>query len=593
MNTAKMQILRIVLTLGIMGIGAGSGLEEAWSHPLGNFSLNHYTVIEIHPQIVIAQHVLDFAEIPSYNELAKVDVDNDNLVTPQEIENYRAGVSKRFLPSFHYALIGENGASEALTPSVQDKKIILSYGQAGLTCLQIRLICTIKGDFSGQRRFAFQDGVTPFVRGSQEIRIKTLPGVTLREQDIESSSLAVPILLADDIYEIDGLDVRLIFQAQKPEGEVALPVPIDVLTMMNPMSIPQYPLEPDANGAYKILKSPIQPNMEVQAKISTLQPRSIMDATGLLGLPSGSSASTAKTAADSSKQDSGWADLIRKENLNPAFVLMAILASIFFGAAHALSPGHGKTVVAAYLVGSRGTIWHAVFLGIVVTITHVSSVLALGLITLFFSQYIMPETLYPVIESGSGLLIIAIGMSLFLKRYGAYQRMRFAESLGAETLHHHGDEHPHPHPHEHPHGHEHNHDHAQVYHHSLEDHEHRPGTHTHEIPADAAMKDLLLLGITGGILPCPTAIVVLLVAISMHRLLFGLLLIVFFSFGLAAVLIAIGVLMVTAKRLMDRFSGTGKTISILQIVSPALVMLLGLLIFVRGLQTGGYITFHF
>ena len=104
-------------------------------------------------------------------------------------------------------------------------------------------------------------------------------------------------------------------------------------------------------------------------------------------------------------------------------------------------------------------------------------------------------------------------------------------------------------------------------------------------------KDLLLLGISGGIVPCPSAIVVLLAAIALHRILFGLTLIVFFSFGLAAVLIAIGILMVTTKGLFDRFQTQGKSIHRLQIISPILITLLGFVIFIRGVRMAGFVAF--
>jgi ABC-type nickel/cobalt efflux system permease component RcnA len=147
-----------------------------------------------------------------------------------------------------------------------------------------------------------------------------------------------------------------------------------------------------------------------------------------------------------------------------------------------------------------------------------------------------------------------------------------------QQLHHH---------HDHVHPHNHGHDHAHPHHHL-----HGPGTHTHEIPADASFKDLLLLGIAGGILPCPSAIVVLVAAIALHRIVFGMALIVFFSIGLAAVLIAIGILMVTGKRVFDRFQNQGKKIRWLQIISPVLVVLVGFAIFIRGLQAAGLIRFY-
>ena len=305
-----------------------------------------------------------------------------------------------------------------------------------------------------------------------------------------------------------------------------------------------------------------------------------------------------------SQSDSEWSNLIGAEDLSLGFILVALGLSLFFGSIHALSPGHGKTVVAAYLVGSRGTIQHAIFLGIVVTMTHVSSVFLMGIITLYFSQYILPDQLYPIIESASGLLIAGIGIALFLRRYQAYQRIMIAGQLGISVHElslshthsddHHDHDHHHDHSHNHTHDHDHHHDHSHDHEHAHGlDHEHGPHTHTHEIPADATWKDLLILGITGGIVPCPSAIVVLLAANAMHRLLFGMALIVFFSIGLASVLIAIGILMVTAKKFMDRFVTKKRAFSWLQIASPILVTLIGIVFLLRGLHNGGIVTINF
>ena len=91
-------------------------------------------------------------------------------------------------------------------------------------------------------------------------------------------------------------------------------------------------------------------------------------------------------------------------------MLLAVLGAFVWGAAHALSPGHGKTIVAAYVVGQRATFKHAIFLGATTTITHTAGVFALGLITLFASQFILPETLYPWLEVISGVLVVVLGM---------------------------------------------------------------------------------------------------------------------------------------------------------------------------------------
>jgi nickel/cobalt transporter (NicO) family protein len=228
-----------------------------------------------------------------------------------------------------------------------------------------------------------------------------------------------------------------------------------------------------------------------------------------------------------------FAELANGSELTPAFIIFAVGVAIVLGATHALQPGHGKTIVAAYLVGSRGTARHAMFLGATVTATHTAGVYALGLVTLFLSQYVLPERLYPILEAVSGLLVVAIGVWLF------GQRLLLA--LG----------------HAHDHAHDHEHDHA-------------PG-HTH--PSErASWRSLLALGVSGGLLPCPEALMVLLITIAAHRVLFGLLLIVSFSTGLAAVLVGFGLLLVYARGLFARLNVTGGLVPRLLPVASALVI---------------------
>lgn len=236
-------------------------------------------------------------------------------------------------------------------------------------------------------------------------------------------------------------------------------------------------------------------------------------------------------------------------------VALALGVAFFLGAAHALQPGHGKTLVAAYLVGSRGTVWDAVYLGSVVTITHTASVFVLGLLTLYASQHILMDRIYPWLSLVSGLLVL--GMGLWLLR----SRLR-------------GEGHGHSHPHHH-----HHHDHGHHRHHHDPDHNH---AHPPE-PPKVARGHLLSLGISGGLVPCPEAMVVLLMAVSLHKLAQGLVILVAFSLGLAAVLIGIGVAMILSGPALGRFAGSGPTSRWLPVGSAAVVAVLGAAIVLRTL----------
>ncbi|MBV9766885.1 MAG: sulfite exporter TauE/SafE family protein, partial [Acidobacteriaceae bacterium] len=254
-----------------------------------------------------------------------------------------------------------------------------------------------------------------------------------------------------------------------------------------------------------------------------------------------------------------FTELMRTQQLRLGIVLLAVGIAASLGALHALEPGHGKTIVAAYLVGSKGTARDAILLGTTVTISHTAGVYLLGAITIYAQKYILPERLYPFLGVLSGILIAGMGFYLFLQRF-----------LGAEFAHSHS------------HGSEgHSHAHGPFRH----SHMHQ-GEHEHA--GKVSGKQLLLLGITGGIVPCPAALVVLLSAIALRRVGFGLLLIFAFSIGLAAVLIVMGLVAVYAARLMSRLRTEGPLIQRwLPLASASMITLLGCGIAIQGLMTAG------
>ena len=253
-------------------------------------------------------------------------------------------------------------------------------------------------------------------------------------------------------------------------------------------------------------------------------------------------------------------------------MFITLLTAFGLGAAHALTPGHGKTVVGAYLVGSRGTAKHAVFLGLTTTITHTAGVFLFGLIVLFASQFILPEQLYPWLGVTSGLLVVWIGLSLV---YGRWRAMH-------QPAHHHQ----HDHHHDHNHDHHHDHDHTVGYH----THFGIGHTHTHPHNEDITWRSLLALGISGGLIPCPSALVVLLSAIALGRVALGLALITVFSLGLASVLTGIGLVLVYAGKLFQRLPGdNGRFIQAIPVLSALFITLVGIGITFRAFLEIGLI----
>ncbi len=234
----------------------------------------------------------------------------------------------------------------------------------------------------------------------------------------------------------------------------------------------------------------------------------------------------------------GFASLL-KPHRSLGIILLSLLAAFGFGALHAFGPGHGKSVVAAYLVGSKGTARHAVALGATVTATHTSTVYLLGFVTLTASSLIAPEKLFLYLGIASGVMIVCMGAALFVGR------LRALGKTNESGAHRHGVF-----------GRAHSHMPAQVADHT-EPHGHREDDaghdeHAHAVAPKVSWRSLLTLGVAGGILPCPSAIVVMLAAISLGQVLFGMLLIVAFSLGLAGVLTGIGLALVWGKRLSGR-----------------------------------------
>jgi ABC-type nickel/cobalt efflux system permease component RcnA len=235
----------------------------------------------------------------------------------------------------------------------------------------------------------------------------------------------------------------------------------------------------------------------------------------------------ARTDEGDARADEGFAALFADAAAGRGVLVFMLLAALGWGALHALSPGHGKAMVAAYLIGTRGTARDAVVLGATVTVTHTIGVFALGLVTLALSQYVLPEQLYPWLTLISGLMVVAVGAGVLRSR------------LGARREHAHGRTHEHAH-------------------------------------AGVGTRSLLSMGAAAGLIPCPSALVVLLAAVSQHEVALGMLLIVAFSLGLAGTLTALGLAVVHARRFVPPRVAASRLAAVLPAVSAALVVVVGM-----------------
>jgi ABC-type nickel/cobalt efflux system permease component RcnA len=233
--------------------------------------------------------------------------------------------------------------------------------------------------------------------------------------------------------------------------------------------------------------------------------------------------------------------LLHQGTLSAGAIAVGCGVALVLGAMHALSPGHGKTIVAAYLVGSRGTMQHAALLGATVTFTHTVSVFLLGIGTWLLSAYVMPEKIVPVLATISGISIVLFGSWLLIKRWKKL------------TAHHH----------------------------------HHQHAHHHHPPEEISLGSLLALGASGGLAPCPSALVLLLSAIAVNRIALGLVLLVFFSLGLAGVLVAIGAAVVYGSRFIPDRDAAARHgfFRYLPVASAALIVCVGFVMTGMALRT--------
>ena len=226
---------------------------------------------------------------------------------------------------------------------------------------------------------------------------------------------------------------------------------------------------------------------------------------------------------------------------SPGAIAGGVAIAFGFGAVHALSPGHGKTLVGAYLVGSRGTPGAALWLGITTTVTHTVTVFALGVAALLASQYIVLDQVYPILGVLSGVAICLVGLKLLAVRLG--------------SGHHHSHE-----PHEH-------------HHDSDPQHHHHDHDHHHHHPED--WRSLVAIGISGGLVPCPSALVLLLTAIALHQIAYGLVLVGGFSLGLATVLMALGLVAVYARQWLEETAMAAGLMQRLSVASAIVTVCVG------------------
>jgi nickel/cobalt transporter (NicO) family protein len=420
----------------------------ASAHPLGNFTVNRYSRIEVYSDKLRVNYVLDMAEIPTFQDATNVDTNGDGTVSDAEAQAYAASKATELGTNLALQLNGK-----AQTLHLTDSHATFPEGQGGLQTT--RLTATFETDApSGPVALTYFDGNFADRLGWREIVVLPTTGAQLTgdfpTQDVSQALTSYP---GDKIASpLDTTSVTFSFNAATASKEPTLS---DI-----PINVPA----PARSGA-------------------------------------------------------GFASLINTTNITLQVILLALLAAFGFGALHAVEPGHGKTMVAAYFVGVKGTPRQALMLGGIVAFTHTIGVLALGLVAIFGSHWILPERLYPWLGLASGLMVIALGLRLIVQRSGA-RIMHQLSHLPIFGRHHHS-------------------------------HDHAPAATAGGIPP---WKTLIAVGLADGLTPSPSALVVLIAAVSLHRIGLGIALIIAFSAGLATVLASISLGLLVFRGVMDSMS---------------------------------------
>jgi ABC-type nickel/cobalt efflux system permease component RcnA len=491
-------IVALFVFAALVGISLVHHTPVVSAHPLGNFTINHYSRIELTADTISLRYILDMAEIPAFQEISRIDLNKDGQLSDQERADYLERKPAELQQEVDLLI---NGSPVAL--ALVERELTFPAGQGGLSTLRLNL--RFLGDLPQSKRgnnqvLEYRDESYSQRIGWREIVVKAGDGITLVESTVPQADVSKELQAYPSDLAGSPLDQRY------------------------------------ARATFAFAGADVTRDIESPE----------------IGNES------------SAPSDDLLSSLITRNDLSLSLLAISLMVALGLGALHAMSPGHGKTIMAAYLVGTRGTAVHALFLGLTVTVSHTLGVVVLGLVVLYASHLIAPETLYPWLSMASGVVIVAIGLGLLVNRL---------RSGRADN------EHGHPH------------------------HHHRPGSHhSHYAPLAEVGKEsasrlritwrsLAALGVVGGLVPSTSALVILLAAISVQRIEVGLLLVLTFSVGMALVLGGVGLALVYAAKAVERVSfGRGWMVGItrqVSLIAAAVVLVSGVVMMARGLHQLG------
>ncbi len=488
---------------------------------MGNFSVNHYSKIELSGDRIAIKYIIDLAEIPTFQELQESNITAST--DDPAIGRFIAARGEELARGLTLVVDGRR-----IPLNVKSSQVIFPTGAGGLPTMKMG--------------FTFEAALPADLnRSSVDIRYvdNNYAGHAGWKEIIafarEGSLLKSSAPSTDRSDELKNYPTDLL-NSPPQQLDAAIEAALPNAGMENALS--RAVSQNAVSSRATISPRSVLPLAQIRSK-QVRHPSPIGKPKSASADSNGSpllhtSQAQAAIALEPNRQPtprSRFTELIAAQHLSLWFLATAGIIAIGLGALHALEPGHGKTIVAAYLVGSRGTARHALLLGLIVTASHTAGVFALGAITLYASRYMVPEQLYPWLGVLSGVTIAGLGLYMFLQRM-----------TGAAAEHSH----------------------------SAGSHGHWPfasreknrqklsAANSEPAQKEVSPAQLFILGVTGGIIPCPAALVVLLSAFALHRIELGFFLIVAFSLGLAAVLVAFGMLMVYARRFVARFSIDGE-----------------------------------
>ncbi len=480
-----MSFIRAMVVLATLPVGA-------MAHPMGNFSVNHYSRLQFRHAGVSLTYVLDLAEIPTFQMLGpwQARAEDQKLLDRKTREQARAWVANLALLQL-------------------DQRVPW----------RIQSITSTTADGAG---------------GMPTLRIVIAAEAPLEAGKVTYSDLNFPGRAGWKEIVIDHAADAVLHNASQGAGDLSAALTV-------------YPADPSITPPQALTAAvDWAPKLAIPSAAKKTNPAvNPRQPTQLVAVATSPFTGQQPTAPGSVVRGDFLSRMLQRKQLGSRLMLLCILAALGLGAMHAMSPGHGKTIVAAYLVGSRGSLKHAGLLGLVVTFTHTFTVFLLGLGVLFFQQFVVPEKIVPVLGMLSGLSIVLVGSSLLYRR---------AQALMGT-------------------GHHHDHDHGSGLVHS-----HGGSTHSHAIEGEITPGSLIALGIGGGMVPCPSALILMLSAIALGRPGFGLLLLIGFSAGLSMVLIGIGALALYARHLLpdSRKASHHQAFRLIPVFSAVVVIVLGL-----------------